>query len=503
MTLLAAIDVGSNAMRLAVGRVEPGSVIQTVANVREPVRLGKDVFSKGFLSRPTIQRAVSAFQNFKATIDRLGVDIVSAVATSAMREAENGDELIEAVEQETGIRIRVIGGHEEAGLVFLAVSNAIDLGSKRDILVDIGGGSADIALVRAGRVFATNSLKVGTVRMLEMLNADPSGESLADLVEHSVHGLVPWIHGEMGTEPPDLFVGTGGNVEALGELGEKLFGTPKHSLSRRAMEAIIKTLQSMDVEERRSRFGFRQDRADVILPAALVLHRLMVEADARKIDIPGVGLKDGLLLHLAQEIDRHDTSINSEMENEIQRIQRKYAVDEERSTETRQFAAQIFSGTRAIHGLDGRSELLLDIAAALYDVGSYIATEDRHKHSHYILRSESIEGLSDEERLVVANVARYHNKATPSLEHEAYASLPSRARAVVQKLTAILRLAISLDTNFSGKVSRIDTEIAGKNYLVRVTGDEDYMMEKWVLVQKAAMFSDTFGLKVIVEQRRN
>lgn len=303
LMILAAIDVGSNALRMLIGRVAPdGRIVPLAKSIREPIRLGNDVFRLGAIEPETVERVVSAFRRFRAEAARLGAEKIRAVGTSALREARNTSDVVHRVEAETGIHIETISGDEEARLVFTAVSNRVSLTGRVAMLIDVGGGSVEVSLVDDGAVVASESAKLGAVRLLEIC-AGATVEELTREISGRSEALRRRIMADLGGRRLDFCVGTGGNLETLGSLRKKLVGIgDPGEVTFSDLESILGSLQSMDLEERVNSLGIRPDRADVIVPACVLLRELMNEVSAERILLPRVGLKEGALLDMWQSL---------------------------------------------------------------------------------------------------------------------------------------------------------------------------------------------------------
>ena len=301
MTTLAAIDVGSNAMRLAIGEVLQNGRVNVIETVRDPVRLGQDAFSQGRLSPPIIERAVEGFRTFHELIRRYEAERTAAIATSAMREADNSGDLLRRIRTETGIDVDVIGGAEEARLMHLAVSRKLDIEKGEAMLVDIGGGSVELVLTSEGRLIASRSYKLGTVRMLQVLSEDGLGsERFEQLVREVGREVREWVTDVLGHNLIGLFVGTGGNVETIGDLAGRRAGKKATSFAHAGdIERMRAVLEELDFEGRRYKLRLRNDRADVIYPATVVVQTLMNVVWAPTLVIPRVGLREGLLADMA------------------------------------------------------------------------------------------------------------------------------------------------------------------------------------------------------------
>lgn len=294
---LGAIDVGSNAIRLRIVETSyGGDVAREVASERHPIRLGRDVFRSGELSRETLEQATHALTTMRTRMKREGVVAYRAVATSATRDAANGATLVLRARREAGVELDTIDGLEEARLVQVAVTRAVRL-EGRTALADVGGGSTEVTLLEGTRPVTSSSLPLGTVRLLEAWN--PNGGAvgsrrlgvLGDVVDRALTHVAPAL------ARAERIVMTGGTVTALAKLG----GRDGHSVSVARLEAVLERLRRMDTDERMDVFGLRPDRADTILPAAVVVTRIARAAGARTIDAPGVGVRDGILAELAVE----------------------------------------------------------------------------------------------------------------------------------------------------------------------------------------------------------
>ena len=303
MTPLAAIDIGSNALRLAIGYSDRGR-IRVVHADRNPIRLGEDVFTKGRLSRKTIKRTTVAVKEFVRAIEKHGASHTSAVATSAVREAANGSALTDRLRAKTGVTVRVIDGVEEARLVHLAVSRKLDLAMRDAMLVDIGGGSVEVALTSGGLLVDSKSHKLGTVRMLKVMSEPSEGpEAFTRLVRQVADETRDWVISTLGHNLLGSVIGTGGNVEAIGDLSGRRAGREAVSYANASdIERTRAALVALGFEGRRRELGLRSDRADVIYPATIVLQALMNSVWADSLTIPRVGLREGLLADLSMRL---------------------------------------------------------------------------------------------------------------------------------------------------------------------------------------------------------
>jgi exopolyphosphatase/guanosine-5'-triphosphate,3'-diphosphate pyrophosphatase len=297
---LASIDVGSNAMRCAIGEIIDGKLV-IVESIRCMVSLGRSVFNdrSRLIDKPTLQKSILAFKQFADLIAKYKVEQVRAVGTSALRDAENADELKD-IAASFGIRLETISGSEEADLIRYAIEHKVDIPNDKTVgLFDIGGGSAELTIILNGQTAFSISERVGTIRLLKAINEQRIGsEKFTERVRKIINALAVRIENELEKHKLDLLIGTGGNIEELGKIRAKIIPNKKKTdkIKLPELEHIIEIMEPMSLLERESFFDIRPDRADVILPASIVLREVMIKAKINKVVIPSVGLKEGILV---------------------------------------------------------------------------------------------------------------------------------------------------------------------------------------------------------------
>jgi len=303
MPNIAAIDIGSNAVRLAIAKAEKGRISGDIENYREAVRLGGDVFESGLISESAVDRLIAAMGGFSWAMSAHKVEKCRAVATSAMREAKNGDKILERVQAACGITLNVISGEEEARLVFQGVQEKVRLGEMLCVLIDIGGGSVEVSLVEQGKLIHNKSYPIGAVRILRSLaQGKCDAVSVRKVLAKQIPNIEQHIKPLLGKRNIQCSVGTGGNFESIGDLRKKVLGKNRGSLVRVGEIAEIRALlDSLSPDERMEKLGLKRDRADVILPGCVISEELMKLLELEEIQIPRVGLKDGVLVELAKE----------------------------------------------------------------------------------------------------------------------------------------------------------------------------------------------------------
>lgn len=504
MTVLAAIDVGSNALRLAIGAVDPQGLLKITESHREAIRLGGEVFATGEISLANGQRVISAFERFKLVIERNRVSKVRAVATSALREARNGAEIARQVEAATGIKVEIIGGDEEARLVFLAVSHRVKLSGRLAFLVDIGGGSVELSLVSDGDIIASETVKMGAVRLLQLLEERKRGHKVfARLVEGYAQGLQRQLKKEIKSRRISLCIGTGGNIEALGDLRvEHLKKKDDNLITVKDLEDLFDELRGMAVEERVQKLNLKPDRADVIVPAIAILRQVLRYTNVDELQIPHVGLKDGVLLELSPQVAKPSAEAQRrQVVAYALEVGRKFIFDEPHALTVARLAVQIFDDARRLHKLGPEGRLLLEVAAILHDVGQFVHSHDHHKHSYYLIMHTPFIGLDARQRSMVACIARYHRKSAPKRDHDGYRDLSELDRETVRKLAALLRIADGADCSHSGRVRSVRVSL--KEREVRfglLNGGDALLLERWAVEKKGEFLEQVFGTKCTIDE---
>jgi exopolyphosphatase/guanosine-5'-triphosphate,3'-diphosphate pyrophosphatase len=495
---VAAIDVGSNAMRLVAARFESSDRHEVLLSLRAPVRLGHGVFTTGRLAARAIDAAVLGLVSFRAELEKLQIRSVRAVATSAVRESDNGTEFVERAAREAGIDVEVISGSEEVRLIHAAIRRRIPLGRRPWVLADLGGGSIEIALADANGVRWAESHTMGAVRLVEELSgAQQSPKAFERLVTEYVGTLrLPSVTAHLRAAG---LIATGGNIEALAQLSRVAVGPSGAVLTLAALRRTIETLSRLSVRQRVEDLGLRTDRADVILPAAMIYQRIAGLVGVGEIRVPFVGLKEGVLLDLVDGLaarSSHDDSRLRRIREGALVLGRRYRFDEAHGRQVMRLALELFDQLGTLHGLGAGDRTLLLAAGLLHDVGAYISYKHHHKHSLYLLSQSELPGLTPREMQIVANVARYHRKSEPRSSHEEFARLGEGDRRRVVRLAALLRLADALDREHRQRVRHVRTRRTDGNVRVSLEGAGDLLLERWALRRKSELFTRAFGVRL-------
>ncbi|MBI3405061.1 MAG: HD domain-containing protein, partial [Acidobacteria bacterium] len=425
-----------------------------------------------------------------------------AVATSASREARNRQELLDRIRRSTGIEVEVIDGVEEARLVRSAVQALLGSRVQPRLVVDLGGGSLEFSLVRNGQLEKSLALPVGTVRLMEFFDIRGTiGETEEDVLRrHVLSILESRLH-----HRPDLVgsmvVACGGNAEALAALapGAPVRGVP--TLNFRVLKDQLWRILRLDVPGRMRAFGVRQDRAEVIGVAAIVLRSLAQFLNVREMLVPGVGVREGILqdlvsAHFGKEQEEKEPDVHTALAGA-----RKFAArlspngSLKHSEHVRRLGASLFQQLSAVHGLPAAASSSLEVAAVLHDVGLAINRKMHHKHGEYMVRNAEIPELSSRRQDLIACLVRYHSRSEPDNDHKLYASFDAAQQKQIRALSALLRIADGLDCDHRQAVRAVHAVKKGKKVYFRAKLKRGPAAAVAGARRKSDLFSREFGLK--------
>lgn len=493
-----AIDVGSNAIRALAGEFRSPHEYSVLEEQRLPVRLGHEVFLSGRLAPAVVDAAVDALISIRRRFEANGIVHYRAVATSAVRESENGAEFLDRARREAGLVVEAITGAEEARLIHVAVRSRVALGGKRWVLVDLGGGSVEVSLVDEPGIIWSESHTMGSVRLLEELSTKDDDPSLLTRLLAEYTGALRLPEAVRQLRPAGM-IATGGNIEALARLAGAVERDGVAVLTVDALRTVLQRLAGLSYQERIEQLGLRPDRADVIAPAAAVYERLAALAGVDELVVPGLGVREGVLLDLVADLVTHGDHMSRQdqvVHDGAVSVGRRFGMEEPHALHVARLAMSLFDQLKGVHGLGAADRRILRAAAVLHDVGQCIGYRKHHRHSYYIISESELPGLTPLEIELAANVARYHRKSEPSERHEAYARLGEAERERVDRLAALLRIADALDREHIQHIRevRVVLELPVLRLLVPDAGE--LLLEGWALKKKAGLFERLFGVRV-------
>jgi exopolyphosphatase / guanosine-5'-triphosphate,3'-diphosphate pyrophosphatase len=517
--IIAAIDLGSNSLHMVVVRIEPTlPSFSIIAREKETVRLADREIDTGNLKPEVILRAIATLRRFQEMAKTLNVETIIAVATSAIREAPNGKDFLQKVEDELGLSVDLISGQEEARRIYLGVLSGMEFNNHPHIIIDIGGGSTELILgdSHEGRTFT--STKIGAVRLTsELITTDPISNTEFQYLQAYARGMIERSVEEVQANLKDgelpRLVGTSGTIETLAMIHarEKLGSVPStlngYELSLKDLQEWVNRLRKMSNSERTTIPGMPEKRSEVILAGAVILQEAMNLLGLESLTVCERSLREGVIVDwmlahgYIEDRLRYQTSVR---QRSVLRIANKYHVNLEHSDRVAVFALSIFDQTRGkLHYWGAEERQLLWAAAILHNCGHYISHSSHHKHSYYLIRNSELLGYNETEIEIIANLARYHRKSPPKKKHDNYRNIASKnSRQIVNKLSAILRLAVALDRRQIGAIVRVQCEsiTEEEEFNLKIfpsRADDDCALELWSLDYKKGVFESEFEVKLV------
>ncbi len=512
---LAAIDIGTNSVRLIVVEVAEDGRYRMIDDEKEVTRLGRGLNETGNLQPDAMDQTVEVVARMREIAEGYGIVRVRAVGTSAVREARNRDEFVKLLEDRAGLTPEVITAEEEARLAFLSVSHAFDLRPfGAAAVVDIGGGSTEVVLTAGGVIEQIGTLPIGAVRLTEQLESgtEPLEVRLKGL-RRSISRMIKAGLGKPDVKPQIMF-GTGGTFTALANLSfQKNSIAPQgdthpftlrgYEIKRSEIRHIFRWLSAMPVRERARIPGLSPDRAEIIVAGIAIIERLMKYLGVNTLRVHDRGIRDGLILETIQEMVPRAEPVGA-LPADRARTARQFAAackyDEPHSEHVARLTLSIFD--QLVEALDAPSapwaqseaRELLHVAAILHDIGYYINYARHHKHSYHLIMHSDLPGFTHRELELVANIARYHRRARPKRKHMNFVKLNAEERGLVKALVAILRLADGLDRAHSQFVQSVRVEVKSATAWFFVAAETDPVVDIWGASRKSRLFERVFGL---------
>ncbi len=505
---IAAIDIGTNSIHMIVVQVRPDLSFEVIDREKDMVRLGAGGLDGRQLTPAATMAALQTLAKYHRVAQSHKVDEIVAAATSAVREAENGGDFIAEAERQTGIRIRVISGTEEARLIHLAAGYGVDVGGNTAVVIDIGGGSVEVTLGTATHLTSGKSFKLGVIRLTErFVRSDP-------LSKAHERRLVKQIQREMGAHLDqialrgfDRVIGTSGTILSLGALAssdmrERPEDLRNRPVAARALHRLRKRLAGANLQERMRIPGMDPRRADLSVAGSVLLDTILRRLGADELTLCDLALREGLVLDY---IDRNGAKIRKV--DRYPDVRRRSVVElgercgywSEHAQQVARLALNVFDQTRSVHGLGDREREWLEFAALLHDIGVHISYERHHRHSYYLIKNGDLRGFAPEEIEIIALIARYHRQAVPKKGHEGYGDLSGALRRAVKALSAMVRLAEGLDRSHAQALAGIDLFPRGDDYLARLRAAGDAELELWAAHRHVAPLEAVLGKPIRFE----
>jgi exopolyphosphatase/guanosine-5'-triphosphate,3'-diphosphate pyrophosphatase len=505
---LAVIDVGTNSIHMVLADIHPDGSYQIVDRYKDTCRLGNGAFANRCLTEPAMTRGLEVIRTLVTLARNKGYDRIEAVATSAVREARNGGAFIAAVAEQTELTVRVVSGVEEARLIFLGIQHGIALGDEPVLAADVGGGSVEVMVGTRHQLLYAASLKLGAIRLLERyLTKTPPGGSALQQVEREITAQLAAQLDKCKVKRFASVIATSGMAANLGEIahlrrtGRPLTHINLATVTQKDLAAVEALLAKSTTRARLSIPGLDPKRVDTLLPASMVLRRLLELTHTDELTLCDKAIREGVIYDF---IARHKDHIQAERDvpdvkrRSVLSLVRRCQAPEVHSIHVTSLALQLFDQTTRLHQLGDTERAWLEYAAMLHDVGYLINAKQHHKHTHYVITHSDLAGFSREDIEVIANIARYHRRALPEPKHEPYKALSPKLKRTVRVLSALLRVADGLDrTHFSIVRSVEVRKLRPLTIGLKVAGDAE--LEAWAARGRMNLLEEVFQRPVVFD----
>lgn len=509
MPRYAAIDIGSNSIRMETAEVLPGQPTRILASDREVTRLGESVFRNGAVSEESMQATCAVLARMAELYRKLEVIGVRAVATSAIRDARNQKVFVERASFAVGTPVEIISGREEARLIHLGVESNWPQNGKRVLLIDIGGGSAEIIAAENGQILDSFSKPLGAVRLREsFLKQDPPTaqqlRQMHEYIEQKLDGV-----DRLGHEKWDRVIATSATASAVANVVAHVPRSQRDEIDRLRItaadvRALYERLSRLGLSGRRKIMGIGPKRAEIIVPGVAVLRDFLQQFQLRSLYYSRAGVRDGIIADLAvRNVGSELSRLSRDQRREVENMGRRYGVALDHARKVAEISSLLFTALETLHELTPAHGKLLEAAAYLIDVGHYVSDASHHKHSWYVVANSDLPGFTERERLLIAALCRYHRKSLPSPEHSAYQTLTADEKRTLMLMFPILRLADNLDRSHDQRISGVECRIRDGQVVLQVHSQGDIDLEQWAAEQAATAFQQVYQRPIAVTKARD
>lgn len=503
----AVVEIGSTGLRLLIAEIDSRGRPVILESASRPSSLGKDVFNSGTISRDSLQECVAILRSFAELMSAYGLKPEGAqvVGTSALREAANRDAFVDRVAMRSGFRIDIIEAIEENHYMFLAVQQVLGgksafISKTNSMIIEVGGGSTELMLLKKGKIAGAHSLRLGTLRLGQQLAMDGEGHSgLKRYLADNVRTISNSLDEELSLGSIKVFFAIGADAMIAARLAGTQGSGDYQTIKNADFFNLVDRAGQLGTEKLVSEFGLEWSEAEALVPGLLILRLFLERSSATELIVPGVSIREGLLAAMAASKNQElDELVHSQAQASALNLGRKFRFNEEHAKAVCRNTLFLFDQLKNLHGMSLRERRLLEISAILHDIGSFIKSSSHHKHSEYIVLNSDIFGLNRDDLLIIANIVRYHRHRGPQDSDTNYMSLIREDRALVLKAAAILRVADALDRDHTQRVKIERLEVKEEQIVLITAGREDLTLERLYLANKADMFEDVFGLKVVL-----
>jgi len=509
--LVAVIDIGSSSLRMQIAEIRADGNIRNIESFAQALSLGKDSFSTGRIERSTIEDCVHVLSIYRAKLDEYGItdpDNIRVIATSGVNEARNSLAFKDRIFIATEFEIEAFDEAILHRVTYLGLQPYMQNEPKffegQSVVMEVGGGTTEVLLLDGKDVSYAKTYRLGALRMKKQLEVyDAPLIKSRELMESQIGSfLEQFLHCGMEIQPQHL-ISMGGDVRfAVQLLSQKPVGEDLVSIDLKDLSDLTDDVLKRSPESLVTQYHLSLPDAQTLGPSLLTHLTFAKNMGVKEIVVANVNLRDGLIKEMTERHEWTD-SIQKQIVRSATLLGQKYNFPEKHSLHVSNLACQLFDQLQVLHQLSARYRGLLQVAAILHEVGLFIGSASRHKHSMYVISNSEFFGIGAKELQMVALLARYYRGATPQPSHTSYSRLGRRGRVAVSKLAALLRVAKSLDVTRTQHFDTIDCRIEQNRIGIHVEESVELSLERLELKQSGGLFEDIFGKPLILTSNRD
>ncbi len=507
---VAVIDIGTTSIRMAIAEIDDNGGVRTLETLSQAVTLGKDAFTKGYIDKVTIEDCVRVLRSYCQKLEEYSIsqpDQIRVVATSAVREADNRLAFLDRIYIATGIQVEPIDEAEVSRVAYHGIQPFLmaepELASARTLVMEVGGGSTELLLIRNGNVAYSHTFRLGSLRLRKSLEDihGPTGK-VREMMSRQIGRMVGEIREHVPANGNVHLIAMGGDVRfAVANIDPDWDRVGLAKIPIGALEIFAESILKQSVDELVRKYHLSFPNAETVGPALLTYLELALTFELQNILVSNTNLRDGLLNEMALR-EAWTDDFRKQIIRSAVALGQKFSFDEKHARHVAELSHELFRQLADDHKLEPRYELILYVAALLHEIGLFISNTAYHKHSQYLIRNSELFGLAKNDLLLISLVARYHRRASPQSRHEGYVTLDRDHRVAVSKMAAILRLAASLDESRSQRINQLQCKRRSGQLVVSVSQVEDLSLEQLALRQSGSLFEEVFGLNVMLRNAR-
>ena len=509
MPRYAAIDIGSNSIRMLAADVDPKGAMTSLVAERQVVRMGTSVFREGRLNDSTMTMACDVLAAMAANYRKYDVLAVRAVGTAALRDARNQVEFLARAATVLGSPVEVISGLEEARLVHLGVQSLWRHPKQRLLIADVGGGSTELILSENGHIVESYSKPLGAVRLTELfLKSDPPDPRELLRMQRYIVERISGAVARFGATKIDRLIATSSTAAAIVCAVNRVRRSRRDLADRLPATAaqigrLYQQVSTASLEGRRGITGIGPRRAEIIVAGVSVLHQVIGRFHLPRLYYSTAGVREGVIADLAhRKVGLAQARLDADRKRVVSALSRRYGLSVPHVRKVADLSAALFEKLRALHGLPALHGQSLEAAAYLYNIGHWVNESRHHKHSWYLVANSDLAGFSEAERTLIASLCRYHRKSMPLPAHPEFVALDPEGRRAVVMLAPLLRIGVALDQSQDQRVENVQVEVVEKNVELTLESRLDVDVERWHAERIAPVFRETYGLNLVVRVKR-